>query len=478
MAESSANSSSQNTNHHDDPNSNSQSPSSTHLTQVGIERFSVYIPRTAVSQSDLEIYDNASTGKYTIGLGQGHMSFVSDREDVVSLALTAVDTLVRDAGISYSDIGRLEVGTETILDKSKSIKTYLMQLFADSGNSEVDGLDNTNACYGATAALFNTFAWVESSSWDGRYAIVVATDIAVYEPGPARPTGGAAAVAMLIGRGDHVPIRFEIGLRAICMGNTFDFFKPKVAVEYPVVKGQQTVDTYVRSMDECYDRYTERASKRDGKPFRVTDSVDYCVFHAPFNKMVQRSFARLIYNDFLKTIPNDNSFYNEVEKFRDLPRETSHMNREAQRAFVKLSKPLYSKKCAPGAWLAVDIGNCYKASLYSSLAALVCEKGDNLIGSRILMYSFGSGFASSMFSLRVTSSVKHMLGCDSLRQRLTKRIIKTPEEYVATLKEREVNYGRFNYEPKADLGQLFPGTYYLLSVGENGERTYGQVTPK
>lgn len=37
-----------------------------------------------------------------------------------------------------------------------------------------------NACYGGTAALLNALAWVESSGWDGRYAIVVAADIAVY----------------------------------------------------------------------------------------------------------------------------------------------------------------------------------------------------------------------------------------------------------------------------------------------------------
>jgi hydroxymethylglutaryl-CoA synthase len=33
----------------------------------------------------------------------------------------------------------------------------------------------------------------------GRYAVVVAADIAVYARGSARPTGGAGAVAMLIG---------------------------------------------------------------------------------------------------------------------------------------------------------------------------------------------------------------------------------------------------------------------------------------
>ena len=69
----------------------------------------------------------------------------------------------------YSSIGRLEVGTETIIDKSKSVKTVLMQLFEDSGNHDVEGIDTTNACYGGTAALFNALSWIESSSWDGKF---------------------------------------------------------------------------------------------------------------------------------------------------------------------------------------------------------------------------------------------------------------------------------------------------------------------
>ena len=88
-------------------------------------------------------------------------------------------------------MGRLEVGTESLVDKSKAVKTTLMDLFAAHGNTDIEGIDTKNACYGGTAALFNSTAWVESSAWDGRYAIAVAGDIAVYEKGPARPTGGA-----------------------------------------------------------------------------------------------------------------------------------------------------------------------------------------------------------------------------------------------------------------------------------------------
>ncbi len=45
-----------------------------------------------------------------------------------------------------------------------------------------------------TSALINALMWADSSSWDGRYAIVVAADIAVYADGPARPSGGCGAV--------------------------------------------------------------------------------------------------------------------------------------------------------------------------------------------------------------------------------------------------------------------------------------------
>ena len=68
----------------------------------------------------------------------------------------------------------------------------------DSGLA-AQGVDSLNACYGGTAALFNAVNWVESRAWDGRLALVVAADIAMYAAGPARPSGGCGAIAMLVG---------------------------------------------------------------------------------------------------------------------------------------------------------------------------------------------------------------------------------------------------------------------------------------
>ena len=119
----------------------------------------------------------------------------------------AVSGLLTKYNIDPKSIGRIDVGTETIIDKSKSVKTTIMDLFAEAGNFDIEGIDSKNACYGSTAALFNAVNWIESSSWDGRLAIVVAGDIAIYAEGAARPAGGAGACALLIG--PDAPVVFE-----------------------------------------------------------------------------------------------------------------------------------------------------------------------------------------------------------------------------------------------------------------------------
>ena len=48
-------------------------------------------------------------------------------------------------------------------------------------------------------------------------------DIAIYASGPARPTGGAGAVAMLIG--PNAPLVLDRGLRASHFEHAYDFYK-------------------------------------------------------------------------------------------------------------------------------------------------------------------------------------------------------------------------------------------------------------
>ena len=208
--------------------------------------------------------------------------------DIYSLALTVVSNLLSKYKIDPNSIGRVEVGTETILDKSKSVKSVLMQLFGD--NTNIEGVDTVNACYGGTNALFNSVNWVESSAWDGRDAIVVAGDIALYAKGNARPTGGAGAVAMLIG--PDAPVVMEPGLRGTYMQHVYDFYKPDLTSEYPYVDGHYSINCYTKALDAAYRDYCKREAKMANghvnghangtDPSKTPlDRFDYLAFHAP-----------------------------------------------------------------------------------------------------------------------------------------------------------------------------------------------------
>lgn len=233
--------------------------------------------------------------------------------------------MIKKYNIDPKSIGRLDVGTETIIDKSKAVKTVLMDLFMASGNTDIEGIDSKNACYGSTAALFNIINWIESSSWDGRNAILFAGDIAVYAEGGARPAGGAGACAMLIG--PNAPLVFDRGsfsslfsttldtdarddpvaTHGTYMSNTYDFYKPQLDSEYPTVDGPLSITTYITALDNSYSRYREKAAKLKAKaePSDVNGSADpkaavslrdfdYCVFHSPYGKLVQKGHARLV----------------------------------------------------------------------------------------------------------------------------------------------------------------------------------------
>lgn len=217
------------------------------------------------------------------------MACVNDREDVTSISLTCVKNLLTKHHLDTNSIGRLEVGTETLLDKAKSVKTNLMELF--NGNHDIEGVTSINACYGGTNALFNTLNWVQSRAWDGRLGIVLCTDVAVYPKGNARPTGGCGAVAMLIG--PNAPLVFE-DVRSTFIDNNHDFYKPNPLSEYPVVDGHLSISIYMGALANCYEQFKAKYAKRhQGQQVNYHD-FDYFCFHTPFSKMVQKAFYHLV----------------------------------------------------------------------------------------------------------------------------------------------------------------------------------------
>nr|XP_022319490.1 hydroxymethylglutaryl-CoA synthase 1-like [Crassostrea virginica] len=449
---------------------------------VGIVAMEVYFPSQYVDQAELEKFDNASTGKYTIGLGQSKMGFCSDREDINSLCLTVVQKIIEKNNISYNDIGRLEVGTETIIDKSKSTKTVLMQLFESSGNHSVEGIDTTNACFGGTSALFNAINWIESSSWDGRYALVVAGDIAVYATGNARCTGGAGAVAILIGK--DAPLVFDRGVRSIYMQHAYDFYKPHMDSEYPVVDGKLSVKCYLHALDKCYQNYTEKAIQIGikGEGEGLIDSSDAFVFHSPYCKLVQKSFARIFLNDFLReSSPDFSGRYAGLESFRNLKLEDSYFDRDAEKALMAASNSLFTQKTKPSLLLASQVGNMYTPSVYGGLASyLLSASPSELLGHRIVLFSYGSGLASAMFSIKITNDSgpkfnRLLENLSNIRNNLESRVKVSPEEFDKVMKLREETHNKAPYTPVGSTEGLFPGTWFLTEVDSMYRRKYDRV---
>ncbi|KAF0388435.1 hydroxymethylglutaryl-CoA synthase [Gigaspora margarita] len=440
---------------------------------VGILAIEIYFPKRFIEQAELEQFDGVPAGKYTIGLGQTQMGFCDDREDVNSIAMTTVQNLVEKYNISYKDIGRLEVGTETIIDKSKSVKSVLMQLFVESGNTEVEGIDNKNACYGGTNALFNALNWVESSSWDGRYALVVAADIAVYAIGPARPTGGAGCVALLIGK--DAPIVFDRGLRGTHMDHAWDFYKPDLSSEFPVVDGHLSNACYLKSLDLCYNRYIEKLIAKEKIERPTINYFDYVLFHAPYCKLVQKSYARLFYNDFVYNA-EDPCFKN-VQQFKGLNVEESLQSKELEKAFVEVSKPSYTKKILPNLLAPSKIGNMYCASLYACLATLLSNVSpEELVGKRVGMFSYGSGLSSSFFSFKVIKPITQIHKILDINNRLNSRVKSSPEKFNEVMRLREETHSKNDYNVVGDGSSVeeafFEGTYYMEKIDAKWRRFY------
>jgi hydroxymethylglutaryl-CoA synthase len=451
---------------------------------VGVLAMEVYFPRRCVSESDLEEFDGVSKGKYTIGLGQEYMAWPDDREDINSFALNAVSGLLEKFNIDPRSIGRIDVGTETIIDKSKSVKTTLMDLFADSGNFDIEGIDSKNACYGGTAALFNAINWIESSSWDGRNAIVVCGDIAVYAEGAARPAGGAGACAILIG--PNAPVVFE-PVHGTYMANTYDFYKPQLSSEYPEVDGPVSVVTYVAALDAAYASFREKVAKVAKRahlsgqtnekpsetPFSLED-VDYAIFHSPYGKQAVKGHARIMFNDFLVNSKAPR-FANipEPEKLLSATHAASLTDKNVEKVFVGASKVSFAAKTDPGMACSKRLGNMYTASLYGCLASLLaCVEPETLINKRVSLFSFGSGCASSFWTLKVKGDTSGIREKMNLVDRLAQMKVVPAQEFVDALLLREKNHNASSYTPEGSVDNIWPGAYYLESVDSKYRRKY------
>jgi hydroxymethylglutaryl-CoA synthase len=399
---------------------------------------------------------------------------VDDREDIGSVMLSAFSNLLEKYAIDPNSIGRVEVGTETLIDKSKSIKTTLMQLLGD--NTDVEGVSSTNACYGGTAALLNSVAWVQSEDWDGRYAVVICGDIAVYETGPgvvcgsARATQGCGVVAMLIGA--DAPLVLEAKMRHSHVMDVYDFYKPHHS-EYAEVDGACSQNCYLRSVDSCFNGLKGKALKLSGEKLSV-GSFDYYCFHSPYNKLVQKGFGRLVYSDLSNDKETDAA---QLADISSVSYEQSLEDKALDAHVRKLGAEAFTNKMSASSKASIEVGNCYTGAVFVNLLSLICFSEDEMLNKRIGMFSYGSGSVATLYSLKTRQttspfSINRIKEVVNLQARLADRSGTSVEEFSNAMELRAQRYGQCDYEPTGAIANIAPGAYYLSSVNNKHHRTY------
>jgi len=200
------------------------------------------------------------------------------------------------------------------------------------------------------------------------------------------------------------------------------------------------------------------------------DDADFIVCHSPFNKLVQKSIGRFMYNDFLSNPTNP--IYSTALPYKDLPQNSTYQHKEITAVFAQLSSEVYKRKVVPSILLPIELGNMYCASLYGGLMSLIDSKRDDLVGKRILLFSYGSGACSTLFSIKVTNSVSQIAKIANIGVRLHERTFVHPEEFTKILLQNEKRYSAQGYTPIQSLDTIFPGAFYLEKIDENYRRTY------
>lgn len=338
---------------------------------AGIEHIHVYAPQYALPLPALAAARGVAPEKLTQGLGVQAMAVAAPCEDVVTLAATAGARCLRAAGVDPREIGMLVVATETGVDHSKPVGIFVHELLGVGPRCRV--YEVKHACYGGTAALMTAADWVRAGHGRRRRALVVAADIARYALGsPGEPTQGAGAAAMLVGPEPRaLRLSEDSGVHA---ANVYDFWRPLERCE-ALVDGKFSIACYLDALGGAFESYRalERPALAPGEG--LLDRLARVLYHTPFPKMAAKAHRRLLELD-------------RGAAASDAEHEASH------RALV-----------APTLAGVAQIGNTYTASLYVCLATMLEDEGRALAGSRIGLFSYGSGCCAEFFTGTVPAGV-------------------------------------------------------------------------
>jgi len=348
------------------------------MKTIGIDTLGIYVPRYVLPLDTLAQARGVPVEKIHLGLGARAMAVAPPWEDTVTLAANAAARALAQAQVSRDEIGLLVVATETAVDHAKPASIFLHDLLGLPANCRTFELKH--ACYSGTAGVMMAAEWVRSGSARGRKALVVAADIARYDlASSAEFTQGAGAAAMIVGENPRL-LALD-GVSGVYARNVYDFWRPLDRRE-ALVDGKFSLSCYLDALDGAADEY--RALTAGAGP--LLERFAAFLYHTPFPKMAYKAHLRLFEREWTRA-----------------GGDPAGLAEAAEASYAALVDPALDA--------ARLVGNTYTASLYLCLAWLAEQRGAQLEGRDLALFSYGSGCCAEFFGGRlVEGSARHAAG--------------------------------------------------------------------
>ena len=379
------------------------------INSIAFDIPQIYLPITTLAENR-----NIEANKLVKGLGLHKMSFLDVHQDVVTMASNAALKLIRQEDLSPKEINRIYVGTESGIDSSKPVASYVLSnlenVLGEGSFRNCDVVDLTFACIGAIDALQNCLDYIRLNPT--KKAMVIASDNAKYDlNSTGEYTQGAGAIAMLITAEPKIlSFSNEVG---VSTQGVFDFFKPRRTVnkleklqlennpdwngvleseitiykEQPVFDGQYSNQCYINRISEAYEHYKSE-SNQSGKIYENWANI---LMHLPYCFQGRRTFIEI--------------FAKENQEL--LEAQIGETTKDKIKALAKSAEylALVNEKILPSEIASGQIGNIYTGSIFLGLLSTLCyhfQQKSDLTNKRFGFIAYGSGSKSKVFEAEVS----------------------------------------------------------------------------
>lgn len=380
---------------------------------IGIDKIGFYTPKKYIDIVELAKARNVDPDKFTIGIGQSKQSVPMEYQDSVTMAAEAANQIIS----KDDNIGLVIVGTESSVDESKAVATFLVDLL--NLPEDVRAFEIKEACYGATAGLKMAEGFIALNP--DKKALVIASDIARYGINtPGEVTQGAGAVAMLVGKDPKI-LKFNHE-EVYMTKNVGDFWRPTFS-KTAFARGKFSNQVYVEFFNELWQKYQNTFDQ-------TVDDFQTMLFHVPYTKMGMKA---------LKTLKDKI----DPDKFDELSKH--------YQASIKMGR---------------EVGNLYTGSLYLALISYLIN-GDPKDNEKILLFSYGSGAVGELYSATIQPEFKKNLVSEEIKKVLSNREKISIKEYENIFAEDPQNGYSTNVSDVLD-------EFYLREIKES-ERLYKKM---